>query len=234
MINLKKFKYYLMPTKAYRGFKGIELNNSLYQYWKEFWGKIYSEAGALEAFVTDDFLRQEFVGVLTFNDQIVGCLFSSFFNLNQTSTLEHRYFKFYPLEYVQSLKARNIEIAQSVEFLTLDPAWRKSRTGISLSEVIIGLSLKAGHALNADAIIGTARSDVGVNDSCYKYGFECLIPNVSRRNFNVDLIAYFTSSQTVKHPDQSIDSFIDYLWENKIDLLGLPEFYGEKINTKTA
>jgi hypothetical protein len=108
----------------------------------------------------------------------------------------------------------------SVEFLIISPEWRKSLVGISLSEVIISLSTKIFKATNADALIGTARRDVKVNDSCYKLGFFSVESSVQRRNFEVDLIAALKKDIKM-HPDFETSALVKELWANKTDFTKL-------------
>ncbi len=215
-IDIKNLQYYVLPGNHNYLKNHYNIYDQAYSFWKKFWLDIYTQAGTPESFLPDDFYRQNYLGVLFHKSTFVGSLFSSVFLINSPSTVDHRYFKFYPKEFLEMLKQKNINTLFTVEFLTLNPDYRKSKIGISLSETIIGLSLETFKSNFYDSVIGTARTDVKVNDSCYKFGFECLVPKVERRNFSVDLIAA-NQKNLSKHPDTNIKKLIDTLWNNRID-----------------
>lgn len=219
LVHLENLKYQIVPGRHLQSKSIPPVYESAYLYWKQFWQDIYTQAGSPESFLADDFFRQDYLGILTSNEETVGMLFSTVFDLNQSSTVDHRYFKFYPSSFLDALKAKGIQRVLSVEFLTANPKWRKSVTGLSYAEAIISLSMNMFRETPAEAVIGTARTDNKVHDACYKLGFQCITPAVNRRNFTVDLIAA-TKSDLRQHPDPTISRLVQDLWRSKIDYTG--------------
>lgn len=105
----------------------------------------------------------------------------------------------------------------SIESLTVDSNWRKSKIGISLGEVLIGSSLRYESVLNIDANIAPTRNDRGVNKLCYNFGFSCFKSNLDYKGFEIDLVAGFKNKVRLSS-DPMVNRFIDHLWASRVDL----------------
>ena len=213
-LRFEKLKYSVLPGNHFYDTQKRPLYDRTYSLWKEFWKTIYTNVGSPESFLADDFFRQTYVGVITHDSDIVAVLGSTIFDINSPSTLDHRYFKFYPVPFISALKKSELTRILSVEFLTVPERWRKSVTGLSLSEAIIGLNLKLMNESFADGVIGTARRDNKVHTSCFKFGFETVVGNVKKRNFEVELIA-LKREKLRPHPEKNLAKLIEKLWENR-------------------
>lgn len=216
---LSKLEYVVLSGSGDRSFNNADLHNKAYIYWKNFWTRIYSDAQSLDSFSCDDFFRQNFVTLLLLSGEVVGMHLYSVFHLNHLAVQEHHYFKFYPQDFFEFMKERSSDYVMSLEFLTIDPAWRKAECGISLGEVLIGCGLRFFDFLGTSAVIAPARADNKVNQMCYKYGFDCFRDNIVKRNFQVDLVVGF-KDKVHPHPDQSTLNLVERLWAERKDHTG--------------
>jgi hypothetical protein len=200
--------------------KWIPVHNQVYRNWRNFWQMIYRDAGSPESFLKDDFRRLDAIGSLFLEEQYVGSLCSSLFDLELESDLEHRYFHFYTPEFLLRLRQKNARQLMSVEFLMVLPEWRRLIPGVSLSDVLIGLSTRIFEQTGRDALIATPRMDIKVNERGYQFGFERIDGPLTRRNFQVELVAAFRSNIR-RTPNTIVAEIIDSLWSRRTDLTGL-------------
>jgi hypothetical protein len=222
--NLKNLDYSIIAGKAQRHASQaeIDLNNQAFEFWRTFWAKVYGDAGSPESLVCDDFLRQEMVTIIRHEKKIVGLHLYSFFNLEQQAIKLHRYFQFYPEKFFEYLRQTDVKEVMSLEFLTIDPEWRKSVTGVSLAEVLIACATKCIHSHGADAGIAPARTDNKVNQMAYHQGYECFQAGITKRNFQVDLIVGF-KDQLKATPNPEVNSLADKFWRERNDFTGLTQ-----------
>jgi hypothetical protein len=127
------------------------------------------------------------------------------------------------------LKNKNVKTAMSLEFLTVNPDWRKSKTGVSFAQLLVGIATKVQKHLNIDASIAISRSDVKVTQMGDGLGWDVIIPNVEMHTKKCDLIALF-NHKIEDYPDPAIREHIEYFWNNRIDLTGKFEYQKPKLN----
>lgn len=227
--DFNKFQYKLVPGKVRHDANIISLNNRLFTYWAGFWEKIYTEAGSPQSFNPDDFLRQDLIASLFYDGELIGMHLYSFFDIEQAAIRKHSYFKFYPEDYYSFIQNRGARSMMSFEFLTLDPNWRKSQTGLHFAKVITACGVHVALKMGIDAGIAPARADNKANEIGYSVGFEPYAKGIIKRNFPVDIMAAFRPNMNPQ-PDPSINSLISRVWETRQDFSGLTNI--RRINEK--
>lgn len=210
--NLEAFKYIILPGKCELSPSYLDLYNQAYSYWKSFWSEIYSEEDSVFA---DNFLRQDFIAIVLYQNKIVAMHLYTIFNIHASLTRHHSYFKTYPALFLEHLIKNNVKNVMSIEYLTVSPEWRKSLTGISFGEIMIGTSLKYLHHLKIDAAIALTRNDRKVNTLCYNFGFEYFASGLYG-SFEVDFIVGFRD-KVYANRNAQIEQIISYFWQNRID-----------------
>jgi hypothetical protein len=216
--NLDSCKYMVLPGKPAPNFNGVAIYNSAYDYWKTFWKDVYSQVGEKGDLNTDDFLRQDFIGVLMHDEEIVGMHLYNLFDLSMRAHMDQRFMsKGFGELYFRQLKNKKVKTAMSLEYLTVDPLWRKSVIGISVAEILIGLALKIQKSLDIDAGIGKSRADVKVTQMVERFGAKVLGNKILIHNITTDLIVFFKNEIT-PHPDKTINQYVDKFWKYRTDL----------------
>ncbi len=215
--NPNDLKQVVLPGRIPPGFEHERLHGETYDFWKTRWTEIYAKAGSLEAFHVDDFLRQDSLNILTHRGRPVAMVTSTLFNFNLSSTRDHYYFKFFPEEYFKYLSDQGAELVMSQEYLLVREEFRKSQIGFSLGDVVLGLNARLFSESNADAIVAVTRRDNKVNESVYKYGFDCVLENVTGRNFPLDLVVA-VQDHVRPNPDPFYAELINKLWSARADL----------------
>jgi len=197
----------------------------VYDAWKNFWTKIYSDAGSLQSFVFDDFRRQDFVVSIFQNDIPVAYILHTLFDLEKTCDLDHRYFQFYPQEFLSYLKNEKIKIIQSFEFYTVERNKTQKSLGKPIADILLGCAMKVFLSSQAQAAIAPARKDVKVVELAGRWGWKSIIKDVVKRNFTCDLICV-TPSQAHPHPRPQVNSVVEELWNTR-------EVFGNTIQIQT-
>ena len=193
----------------------ILLHNKVYDFWYRIWNEVFSQSESMESLDTDDFFRQQFVKVVTCEDEVVGCSFSTMFNLKNDFYKKHSYFSSFTPEVHEILK-QNGQSAISVEYLTSHPDWRKRDIGVSLGAVILGLDMKLMKSLGADLALGATRKDLKVNHLCAGHGWETLIPSFIKCKYECELMAAY-SKKVRPYPDALTQQTIERLWQDRND-----------------
>lgn len=213
----------LLPPKLRRAPELIELHNNCFSLWSDVWSKVYSDAGSLDSFKLDDFLRQDYIGCIHEGTKVLALWASTSFNIHCQSTLKHSYFKFYDERYLGWLRSRGIENVMSIEFLTVDPALRGGVAGASLARVMVSLGGEVmKSAPPTQALIATARTDVAAAHVAYEIGYECVIGGTLQRNFPCDLIVC-RKENLRQNPDPKAAALVEHLWATRKDLTQLTE-----------
>lgn len=143
----------------------VPLFNRIYSEWKKtFREVIESKGGKLDP---DDFFRNDNVAaILNHKDDIVALCTTTVFDIRLSSSLEHHYFQALDSNTPQKLSFMKIKRVMSMEYVNVLPAWRKSLKGTPWVEIFTGSMLKLMDKSNIDALIGTPRTDLKVQEAC--------------------------------------------------------------------
>lgn len=215
--RLNELEYVIIPGRLYHQPELEGLHNQSFVYWKLFWRNVFTQNGCPEDLDEDSFVRQNMICMLKTKKEIVGMHLYSFYDLELAACLDHSYIKssFTP-DYIKKLQADGIKYVMSLEFLTVNPNWRKRQLGLSLGEILIGLSGQVLKSVNFDASIAPSRSDVGVTEMACNIGGEIVIPNIEIHKTVCDLIA-INSKKIKNHPNDSINQWVHSLWGQRQD-----------------
>lgn len=198
-----------------------KLHSKVYLFWKNLWQGVFNDLHFPTGSLNEDFVRQDIVAVLyTAEQQVVATHLYTFFSLSTNATMENRYFtQNFPDPHYQNLQKMGAKEVMTMEYMAIDPAWRKSNTQIHLGSVLVGLAMEVLKASSADAAIAPARTDRKVNEIAYSFGADAVATNVNNHNVSCDLIANFRNKVCL-HSSEDVNSAIHFLWDNRIDISG--------------
>jgi hypothetical protein len=219
--GIKDLSCTLFPGRFPNGEIVPDLYNKSYLHWKQTWGEIFSRAGSPESLQVNNFLRQDVVACLSFNNQIAGLFTSTFFNASATLTFDHPYLHPFPDGLIQQLREQNRGIICTAEYFSLDSEFRKSALGVSLSEVLAGIALKVFISQGAVAMLGTAVRPAGVHRIGEKFGWS-EIGGIQKYGLDCVLI-YNNLKQAHEIDDPVISKAVDHLWNKRLDMTGLTQ-----------
>jgi hypothetical protein len=212
---LDRLRYVTLPGRCPRDFAAVDLHNHIYRYWETFWNQIFSEISPGEVVAQEDFFRQNVVSVLLDADKIVSVHLYSFFNLKSEAALAQPYFKknYFQSDISQMLK-RDVHTVMSMEYLTLDPKYRKSVVGFSMSELIIGLGFEVLKSSGQEAMIAPCRRDLKVDRMAEKFG---AIPlGEEHIHHGVPVVNVITPLSLLRpHGDPFIAGAVEKIWAGR-------------------
>lgn len=216
-------QYTILPGHFHPGFHETSLYNRAFLYWRDFWNGVYRDNGSSDTINELDFLRTEMITVVTSGADVVAMHLYSVLNLEMASSPYHPYFNATgDTVFIDALREKGCRSAMPLEYLTIDEKWRKSKTGLSLSPVMIALGCRIQKELAIDAIIGRARSDIKINDRMIDAGSVILRAGVMMHNTPTDFCAIFLENQK-EHPDPQVRDLVEKLWTQRTDLTGLTQ-----------
>jgi len=199
----------------------LQLHSNVYLFWKNLWRDVFQKLSFPTDYLNDDFLRQDVIAVLhTPDEKVVATHLYTFFSLGSPVTKEHKYFEQnFPNPYYERLQEMGAKEVMTMEYMAVDPAWRKKYQQVHIGSILVGLAQEVLKASSADAAIAPARRDYKVNEIAYSFGADCVAAEVNNHNVSCDLIANFRD-KICPHSSADVNQAITYLWENKNDSSG--------------
>ncbi|MES2768746.1 MAG: hypothetical protein V4596_06330 [Bdellovibrionota bacterium] len=208
---LSNLSWNILPGKLINPGIHHELYEKTYKHWRQMWTEILDVKENLNS---DSFLRQDLVCPLTIENSVVGLICCTFFNKNQQAYSSHSYISDFPKDIFKN--NFDGELIMSIEYLTVHPEFRKSFLDVSLGDVLLGLSMKIFENSVAQAVLGTARSKIHVDQMCYRFGFK---PFGEINKFGHPCTLIITDRSTLQtHPELKTQKLIDQLWDGRNDI----------------
>lgn len=218
-IKARSLRYSQLPGTPYPGFALGGLHDRTFQFWMDFWTQLFRSNGSSALPNPDDFLRQEAIGVLEHDGEIVGLHGHGYFDLSLAAPRKSSYFaRYFGEAFYETLRRRGAERVLSMETYALRPEWRQQALGVSLASVMIGLSLRVAEAWRVDASVGIARIDIGVHRFVQAQGGVFAGPEVQVYNTPCRPVAIF-AADVRPHPKAAVNSLVERFWRNRVDAL---------------
>jgi hypothetical protein len=215
---LDEISYIILPGKLPVDSPLIEMHNQAYDYWCQFWGKVFEDNGVDPSLrYKDEFCRKELVCLLLHEGKIVGMHLCEFLNLNQSAFREHEYFSHHKGDtFLETLDRKRINHAMIMTYLTIDPEWRKKKVGVSLASVLMSLATKLQCAAGAEVNLGRAREDVGVDSILTDLGGVVLQDRLPMHNTPISIICIY-SDKVKELSDSTARHFVEKFWTKRTD-----------------
>lgn len=215
--RLSDLEYIIIPGRLHKQPELESVHDLAFTYWKSFWESVFIENGCPGDLNEDCFLRQNMICLLKSKNEIAGMHLYSFYNLKSPACQNHSYIKgSFNDYYLQTLNANGVKYAMSIEYLTVNPKWRKKDLGLSLANILLGLSGYVLKSIDYDACIAPSRADVGVTRMVCEMGGQVIVPEIEMHKTVCDLVAIY-NSDVRPHPDEPVNEWIKTFWRNRLD-----------------
>jgi hypothetical protein len=219
----------LFPGRAAASAPFLQLNNKTYTHWNEIWSDILQLPPGT-SLSSDNFLRQDAICSIHYQGLIVGMIAGSFFNFDQLAYRDHSYLRAFPQERLRQDCKGDASNIRSIEYLSVDNRFRKSKIGFSIGSILLGLSMKIFAESRARIVLGTARSKIHVDEMCYKFGFT---PCGEMDKFGHPCTLILNSKNTLKdHDDPIVYKATQDLWNKRTSYFKTR--FDDEINTQTV
>jgi hypothetical protein len=218
MKALEDFRYYLLSAKNPPS-EYTDIHNKAFRLWMNGWKEVFKDLKYDDSLLHDDFIRQDLVSCISFQDEVIGVLLYTFFSLEAQAVRSFRYMEGnYPEIFFANLKKMNVKTAMAMQFMFVHPEWRGKDKAIHPGLAFAGLSSRVRDEYNFDAAIAPMRRDFKVNELYYSFGADCIVANVVNHNAPCDLVAS-VRGKTRSHPSEEIRRIEDFLWDTRVDAL---------------
>ncbi len=208
------YQYYLLPS-ANPPAHLAQVHNRVYKFWMEIWTGVLQGLNADPGHLADDFLRQDFIAAICSGTDVVAVHLYSIFSLDTLAARGHRYMTdHYPEVFFQRLSELGVRTVMSLEYLTVNPGYRKQPGKVHIGAVTGALGLRVMNQYGVDAVIAPARRDHKIHEMAYAQGGDCVVPEVSVHNVSCDLIAI--RREKIICPDPQVAELRDDLWKNRV------------------
>ena len=215
MVMLSKknqFKYVILEKNGITSSPYLHEYTQAYLFWKKTWKTIFNDVGSPEAFLIDDFYRQDLIPAIIFRNQVIACHLSTVFDFKNPVVKEMRYFSIFDgaLDWVQRNSAEKV---LSIEFLAVHPNWRNQGKGFSFAETLISLAFELMKQKQIGAAVGVTVKAAKVDEMARDLSCAVLSKGVKRGNLICDIMGQTLDNV---HPPRSrqVVEFVEYLWSH--------------------
>jgi hypothetical protein len=211
----KDFKYLILEKHNITDSNYLSLYTEVFEFWKATWKPIFEKVGSPQAFMVDDFYRQDLIPVILHKGQIVATNFYTIFNMSNPAASEMRYFSIFPPEAMSWVKKYGKTSVMSMEFLAVHPEWRRQPgSTFSYAEALISLGFELMKHKNFDIAVGVPVKITGVQEMAKNLSCKVLAEGVQRGNLACDILGQDLGN-IQPHSDENARTFINYLWLNR-------------------
>jgi hypothetical protein len=217
MQNRSPYQYYLLPS-ANPPPHLVNEHNKIYLFWLKLWRDLCRDLKVSDAQLEEDFHRQDLIAALCADSGVMAVHLYSFFSIESLAAREHRYLASnYPPSFFEQLKIQGVNTVMSMEYMTVNPEWRKRKSDIHIGAVLASLGLSLLDYYSIDAAIAPARRDHKVHELAHTFGGESILENVQNHNIACDLIS-IRKDKLQAHPQSAVESTRIDLWEKRIHI----------------
>lgn len=215
-MEISKLVYNIIPAQASGDPELIRLHNQVYDFWKKVWTDTLQKM-ELPSLDRSHILKQDYICFLTYGPDVVASHLYSVFDIRLHVTQESDYFSQMSSDIQEYCQKKSIYTMMTQEYLAVHPEWRKTTSGVSIPEILIGLGIQLMHSINCDSTVGTTRAGApSVERICHEINAD-LLPNVIMR-YNMPHKFFIANKKTIRLPgDQQTQTQIASLWDSKND-----------------
>lgn len=195
----------------------VKLYERAYHFWLQFWTQVLNDVQSNTQLNPDDFFRQDHILVLHIGHEIIAMHLYSEFNFFTPLMQEHSYFKNdFPEQYFTELEKLSIRRTLSMEYLSVNPLYRKSSSSLLTAQILISLGVKFFlEKTKADSIVALVRNDNNAFSLCSTFGLKELkgVPREIKNNCET-VFAIATREDVKFSQNLEVYRLVEKLWQN--------------------
>jgi hypothetical protein len=206
-ISAQQLQYHLFVPRKTRD----PVLDGAYELWRDVWQSTFLEADGVAELYSDEFTRQDEIGVLTLGTQCVAVTGLRWLDLARPMAREDSYFKHWPAAVLAALGDGTIGISSNA---VVHPEWRgirvvapqgRSAEPVKLTYVAVGLTIQRFYESHADGSVAVTRNDRGMNRVCFSLGAQSR-GTIELHGVEADLVHFPRNCIRKTHPA------LDQLW----------------------
>jgi len=181
-----------------QGEKENPIRDRLFNFWFTEWVVAFNESDATDSvnsLSADDFTNRRILSLWD-NDQPVAMLFLDVFRIDLAFNISRKYLKNLPEGFLDLMMKKKYDMLYSVNGLVISKNWRKDRTDIPLSQVLVSMGYAFAKLEGADAMICYSRNERKMNKVVEEHN-SIKFGTFERHNRKVDFLYTPMSSANV-------------------------------------
>ena len=199
---------------------GREVENSLlheyqkiYNHWHSVWSQTFKEVSGNATLFSDNFTRQDEIIAVMKNDKCISAVCHRLFDFRTTAARNDSYFESWPEDAFHRLGKNGPTIVIAGQ-LSVDPEYRKTQSGIRMSELTTYLSLGRLQHLPISGISIAARNARSMDSIFRVYQPETLREEITLHGEPTSLFGLYPPTMSSSGVPESIRALGDELWAN--------------------
>lgn len=208
-----KLKLFSIDNKAELNQEASQVRAKLFHLWRSEWQDIYKNLGSSKIPGLPDFQAYDLVNCVTIESEVIAMSGHKFYNLSDPEAQESEFLQSLGQSYLKQIQHFGAERLMTFESLLVNPEFRKSKSSLPLSKIMICIGNALFSASNADAMIAAARVDLKVFRTAREFGFEMLETAKKFRVFDCDLIVQ--KNRNLYFPQDPAWQIAHRVWQNR-------------------
>lgn len=206
-IAVEELQYYSVPARPMRH----PIVEKAYALWREVWQSTFLELDGVAELCSDEFTRQDEIGVLMFGARCVSVVGMRWIDLSLDMWRDDSYFKPWPRRSLADLGNRMIGISSNA---AVHPDWRGTHVApphgsaaepVRLAYLAVGLTIQRFFESTADCSVAVTRNDRGMNRVCLALGARRL-SGIELHGIETDVMHFPKNGVCEREPA------LDHLW----------------------
>lgn len=210
-------QYVILPARPPKRFARMELYNAVYDFWEHVWSETLRAGAVPDPHWRDGFLRQDFVTALLSGSEIVAAHLYGLVNLESHAIRKDSYFEILPPAAFAYLADKDYALAMTMEYLCVNPAYRRRGGTLSLADVLLGLGMRFATERGVDCCMGTPIKATKLDHVCKLFGGVVVLDDLERYGYELNFMVVDTT-QVRSHPDPATGSAVARVWDARLDL----------------
>lgn len=214
-MNKHHYQFVLCPGKDPE-IKYSALYENIYKCWHDVWNEAFLQIHAGHHTQTsDNFTRQDYIGAILVDGECKAMSVYKHADARSMALKQDSYFSCWSDKHIQALTARGPHVLVCSHF-TIHPSARKNTLGLSMRDLLMGLTSEVCLHSKADAMTGAMRKSRQVHGLAVNWGAQLIDSDVPSGHGDelVDLVVFF-KDEVKKNRNHELVPMINMMWSEK-------------------
>lgn len=186
---------------------------NIYHHWHSVWSQTFKEVSGSGMLFSDNFTRQDEIVAVMKDGKCISAVCHRLFDFRTTAPRNDSYFESWPEQAFNQLGKNGHTIVIAGQ-LSVDPEYRKTQSGIRMSELTTYLSLGRLQHLPISGISIAARNSRGMDSLFRVYQPETLCEEIILHGEPTSLFGLYPPTMSSTGVPEAIRTLGDELWAN--------------------
>lgn len=207
--NVESIKYTTLSGKIPFDPAANAFHRKVFSFWISFWSDFWASSSPKpsQTDLVELFTRQDLIHCLHTDNEIIGTLFQSRYDLEHPATRFMPYFSNLDSETFNFIASLSNPYLVTHEYLTISKQWRKSQTGLSLTPALMACGASGLKSLGGKSSVAIARKDIGISQVCMGIGWKIIKENFAYKGYPCDIISLTADTESLSKEVRDLRNF---------------------------